>query len=58
MLSEDLIPIDIAWLKLRDCRVSAIVTTYSRPDAEASLGEIKTVSRRTTDTVVLDPAHE
>ena len=55
--AEDLVPVDVARLELRDRRVAAIGAAERRADAEAALGEVEAIAHRAADAVVLDPRH-
>src|SRR5262249_40381582 len=54
--AEQLLPIDIARLELRDRGVSAIGASHGRAYAEPTLGEIESVARFATHPVVRGPS--
>jgi hypothetical protein len=58
MLSEDTVPVDFAGLQLGNGCVAAIVTSKGGAYAEATLGEIKAVSRCVAYAIVFDPADQ
>src|SRR5260370_30876747 len=53
--SENLFPINVAGLQLRDRRMPTIRTTQSRTHAKASLGKIQPVTHTAAHAVILDP---
>src|SRR5437588_8134125 len=57
-LSKNCIPIDVAGLEPGNRGVSAIIGSDGGPHSEPTLSKIETVSRRVTNSVVLDPAHQ
>ena len=56
MLSEDIVPIDVAGLQLGNGGVAAIVTSECGAHAEAALGKIEAIARRMAYAIVFDPA--
>src|SRR5256885_14384157 len=58
MLSENVFPIDVARLELRDRGVSAVVAAQRCAHAKAALGKIQAIARGAADAVVLHPAHQ
>src|SRR4029077_8363310 len=45
LLTENVVPIDVAGLELRDCGVSAIVAAGGGAYAEAAFGEVEAIAR-------------
>src|SRR5579864_7609403 len=58
LFSENVIPFHLARCHLGDRRMSTVVRTHRRPNAETSLGKVKPVSHRSAHTVMLYPAHQ
>src|SRR2546428_2249717 len=58
LLSEYLIPIDIAGLELRHCRMPTIVASERSTHSEAALRKVEAVARRAADAVMFYPAHQ
>src|SRR5713226_7656813 len=58
LLAKNLIPIDVAGLQLRDCRVPAIVTSERCTHPEAAFRKIEAVTRRAAHPIVFHPAHQ
>src|SRR5581483_524312 len=55
IFGEDTFPVDFTRLQLRDCSVSSIGATYSRPQAKAAFGEVQTIADAPSYAVVRDP---
>ena len=56
--AEDVVPVDFAWLELRDRRVAAVGAAQRRAHSEAALGEIEAVAGGASHAVVFHPANE
>src|SRR5215467_5457084 len=58
MLPENILPVDLAGLHLRDGGVPAVIRAQRRSHAIASLSKIEAVSHQSAYAIVLDPAQE
>ena len=56
VLAEDLVPIDIAGLELRDGGVAAVGAAQRGAHAESALGEVQAVAHGAADAVEWHPA--
>src|ERR1700752_1638568 len=53
--TEDLFPINIARLQLRDCGVTTILTTSSSAHAKTTFGKVQAIANRAANTVEFHP---
>ena len=58
LAAEDVVPIDLAGLQLRNRGMAAIRAAERGAHAEAALGEVQAVAHRAAHAVVRHPAHQ
>src|SRR5580704_17363625 len=57
MLSEDLIPVEIAGLQLRNRRMSAVIGPGGRANSKAAFRKIQPIARPASNAIVRHPAN-
>ena len=57
VMAEYPLPVDVALLQLRSCRMGPVRTTHGRPNAKPAFGEIQADPGRFPNAVVLRPLH-
>src|SRR5215469_1708420 len=55
IFGEDLLPVYVSWLELRNRGMAAVRATHSGPQAKASLREVQAISDLPPHTVIPNP---